>query len=79
MSWLGGYGRWSIEGANQKVNAELTSGCLLTPPTSDSAFASASRRILNISHLSADVADSSLLRIPPLATESSSCKSASAC
>src|SRR4029434_2662291 len=64
---------------DRKVNAELTSGCLLTPPTSDSAFASASRRILDISHLSADVPDSSLPRTPPLATESNSCKSASAC
>ena len=47
----------SIESANQKVNAKLTSSCLLTPPTSDSAFGSASRRILDISHLSADAQD----------------------
>jgi hypothetical protein len=69
----------SIEGANQKVNAKLTSSCLLTPPTSDSAFASASRRILDISHLSADAQDFSLPRTPLLASESNSCKSASSC
>src|SRR4030095_9397698 len=61
--------------AEERSTDRFSRFCWWSCPHNDSAFASASRRILDIGHLSADIPDSSLPRTPPLATESNSCVS----